>query len=130
MAVIGIAGLPGSGKSRLIAELQQHGYSAYDDIRIDWIGNLPNARSEARSGKNVAVSDIMFCSASWRGRLEQELCVPVQWIFFENSPWQCAKNCLYRFLFENPNRSIGKEIRMILVMSQVYRPFGEIRPVW
>jgi putative protein kinase ArgK-like GTPase of G3E family len=46
IAVIGIAGLPGSGKSRLMDELEQQGYSLYDDIRIDWIGNLPTARRE------------------------------------------------------------------------------------
>ncbi len=73
MAVIGVAGLPGSGKSTLMYELQRLGCSRYNDINRDWNSNLPKARSEAQRGRNVAVSDIMFCNESWRGRLQREL---------------------------------------------------------
>ena len=60
-SVIGIAGLPGSGKSRLMDELQAQGYSRYNDINRDWNSNLPKAREEAHDGQRVAISDIMFC---------------------------------------------------------------------
>ncbi len=129
MAVIGIVGLPGSGKSGVMDELQKQGYSRYNDINRDWNGSLPKARVEAQQGKNVAISDIMFCDESWRRRLDRELGLPVQWLFFENNPWQCAKNCLYRFMFEKPHRPLLDEIRKIRALSAVYRPDGDVRPV-
>ncbi len=106
MAVIGIAGLPGSGKSALMRELQKQGYSRYDDINKNWADNLRRARDEARLGKNLAISDIMFCHQSFREKLDKELGLPAQWIFFENDAWQCAKNCLWRFMFEKPDRPL------------------------
>ncbi len=131
MAVIGIAGLPGSGKSTLMNELQKQGYSPYDNINVDWNGNLPRARTEAHQGKDVAISDIMFCKESMRRRLERELELTVQWISFENIPWQCARNCLYRFMFANRDkpRSLDFEIGKIIELSPVFKPVGDIRPV-
>jgi RNase adaptor protein for sRNA GlmZ degradation len=129
MVVIGIAGLPGSGKSSLIRELEADAYICYDDVNRDWKGNIPKARTEAQRGKNVAVSDIMFCEESWQRRLEEELGVPVQWIFFRNDLWQCAKNCLYRFMFEKRHRPLQEEIRKICELSARYVPQGDVRPV-
>lgn len=129
MAVIAIAGLPGSGKSGLMKGLQHQGYSCYDDINRIWRGNLSMARSEAQRGQNLVVSDIMFCEESWRKRLETELGVPVHWIFFENNPWQCAKNSLYRFMFEKPDRPLQEEIGKIQALSRNYQPVADIRPV-
>lgn len=129
MAVIAIAGLPGSGKTVLIKDLVQHGYSSFDDINTDWCGRLPRARTEARTGRDLVVSDIMFCDESWRKRLETELGIAVQWIFFENNPWQCAKNSLFRFMFEKPDRPLQNEIRKIQELSRIYKPHGDIRPV-
>ena len=64
MSVIGIAGLPGSGKSRLMDRRQSEGYRRYNDINRDWAGNLPKVRAEEQQGKHVAISDIMFCFES------------------------------------------------------------------
>jgi len=127
MSVIGIAGLPGSGKSRLMDRLQSGGYSRYNDINRDWCGNLSKIQAEVKQGKRVAISDIMFCYESWRRRLERELGMPVQWIFLENNWWQCARNCLYRFLFEKPYRPLMREIIKLLLLSARYAPYGDIR---
>ena len=95
----------------------------------DWNTNLPKARTEAQQGKKVAISDIMFCERSWRERLERELGLPVSWIFTENDPWQCAKNCLFRFVFQRPHRPLQSEIDFIRNYSPKYSPFGDVRPV-
>lgn len=129
MPVIVIVGLPGSGKSGLMDELERSGYTLYENITQDWNGNLPRARSHAREGKNVAITDLMFCDESWRSRLERELGLPVQWIFFENNPWQCAKNCLYRCMFQQPDARLKSQVLLIRQLSAVYNPYGEIRPV-
>lgn len=130
MQVIGVAGLPGSGKSRLMDELERQGYRRFNDINRDWAGNLPSARAEARAGRRIAVADIKFCDATWRHRLEDELGLPVQWIFFANDPWQCAKNCLFRVMFEKPYRPLQREIERIQALSPQYHPHGDVRPVF
>ena len=127
--VLGIAGLPGSGKSRLMDDLSSRGYSRYDDINRNWGGNLPKARSEVRQGKRVAISDIMFCEEKWRKLLEQELGIAIQWIFFENNPWQCAKNCLFRFAYSKPTRPLQDEIQKIRELHRVYNPVGQTQAV-
>lgn len=128
-SIIGIAGLPGSGKSRLMEQLKSEGYSLHDDINANWDVNLPKAREEAQGGLKVAVSDIMFCEASFRERLMTEIGLPVQWICMENDRWQCAKNCLFRYAFEKPHRPLQREIELIRYLSSIYSPFGDIRPV-
>ena len=128
-SVIGVAGLPGSGKSRLMAELQARGYSRYNDINRDWNSILAKARAEAHDGHKVAISDIMFCDQAWRQRLEQELGLSLTWVFTENDAWQCARNCLFRFMYEKPYRPLQEEIRMIRELSPIYLPYGDIRPV-
>src|SRR5262249_25491430 len=50
-------------------------------------------------------------------------------VFFENNPWQCAKNSLYRHFFEKRDRPLLEEIRMIRRLSRVYAPHGDVRPV-
>jgi predicted ATPase len=129
MAVIGIAGLPGSGKSRLMDEWAAKGYSRYDDINMDWDANMAKLRAEAAQGRDAVVSDVLFCDETWRQKLERELDSPVQWVFFENQPWRCAKNCLFRFMFEDPNRSLQEMIINISQLAAVYRPHGDVRPV-
>ena len=112
-----------------MGELEKEGYVPYNDITRDWNSNLLKVRSHAREGKNIVMADIMFCVERWRSRLERELSLPVQWIFFENNPWQCARNCLYRFMYQNPQERLKFQIRAIRELSAVYSPFGEIRPV-
>ena len=112
-----------------MAELQAQGYSRYNDINRDWNSVLAKARAEAHNGRKVAISDIMFCDQTWRHRLEQELGLSLSWIFMENDAWQCAKNCLFRFMYQKPYRPLQDEIRMIGELSRIYSPYGDIRPV-
>jgi hypothetical protein len=127
--VIVVAGLPGSGKSRIMDELKNNGYSRYNDINKNWDENISRVLLEIRQGLKVAISDIIFCDKSWRKRLEDELCVSVQWIFMENDPWQCAKNCLFRFAYQKAHRPLHREIEFIRAFSPNYFPYGDIRPV-
>lgn len=124
--IIGIAGLPGSGKSQLIDKIMNNGYIPFDDVNVNWQLNLAIACYVIEQAKKVVIADIMFCKESWRHKLEYEIGNKVYWIFFENNRWQCAKNCLYRYLFEEPDRPILKEFRKINTLSKVYNPGDNI----
>jgi hypothetical protein len=130
--IVGIAGLPGSGKSRLILDYQAKGYIVFDDINSNkkggWILSVVHARSLSAGGSNVVVSDIMFCEPGWRQRLEEDLGVPVHWVCFENVPERCARNCRYRAGLD-PSHILGFELGMIDRLSPQYQPVGEILPV-
>jgi hypothetical protein len=129
MRVIGIAGLPGSGKSRLMDKYQSQGFSRYNDINKNWRNNLLKVQAELQQGNNIAISDIVFCKAWQRERLEKELGVKIQWIFFKNNPWQCAQNCLYRFYSEKPYRPILRELWKLAALTIQYSPYGNVLPV-
>lgn len=129
MAVIGIAGMPGSGKTRLLGAFRARGFVRFDNINCDWNRNLPRTRTAARQGHDVAIADIVFCDAGWRERLEREIGTPVRWVFFENTPWRCAANCLYRAYWVRERRPVLSEMRKIVRLSTVYRPEGDVRPV-
>ena len=129
MEVIVIVGLPGSGKTRLIQEFEARGYHCFDDMNVDWQYNTARMLQLIHERRNIACSDIMFCTRFFRRRLERTLGVPLRWIFFENSPWQCAKNCLYRHCFELHDRPLQEEVRMIRRLSRLYAPPRDARPV-
>lgn len=128
-AIIGVAGLPGSGKSHLLAVLHARGFARVDDLNIDWRGNLRRIRRELGAGRDVALADIMFCQPAWRRRLERELGHPIRWIFFENQPLRCIANCLHRFIRDGRRRPIMSEIRKIGRLALAYRPAGEVRTI-
>jgi hypothetical protein len=129
MAVVAVAGMPGSGKSRVMEQYARNGYARFDDININWAANIAAVIQLVQQGKDVIVSDIEFCRASKRQDLEKAVSIPVQWIFFENDPLQCAKNVLYRFFVERENRPWGEEIHKIQQYSKEYLPAGDVRPV-
>ena len=129
LTVIGVAGLPGSGKSALLHELQGQGYARIDDINRDWASGIASLRGMAQHEGRVAVCDIVFCDRYWRRRFEIELGVPVRWSCMENAPWRCAINCLCRFIFEERHRPVFRELKKICRLSLRYRPDSDIRPV-
>ena len=130
--VVGIAGLPGCGKSWLITEYEAKGFAVFDDINANkkggWIQNIMLVRSLIAAGKDVAISDIMFCEDGWRDRLQNDLAAPIHWICFENNPHICAKNCRHRASL-NPHQILAMELAMIERLAPAYHPVGEIRPV-
>jgi hypothetical protein len=129
MKVIGVAGMPGSGKSRIMRQFETAGFHRFDDINVDWNSNIPRCKALMTEGKDVIVSDIMFCKSEWRAKLEQELGCAVHWIFFENNPYRCALNVLHRFFVEKQERNWALEMKYIGDLTQGYAPFGDVRPV-
>jgi hypothetical protein len=127
--VVVIVGLPGSGKTDLIKEFEAQGYQCFDDMNKNWQRSTLRMLRLISQQRAVACSDIMFCTRLYRQRLERTLRVPIRWIFFENNPWQCAKNSLYRHFFEKRDRPLLEEIKMIRRLSRVYAPHGDVRPV-
>ena len=128
--VLGIAGLPGSGKTSLIATELGHGRHILDDINNDWTGGIAIARDVLATRRPLVISDIIFCDAVWRQRITQELNQAVAWTYFANDPVQCVRNCTLRIRDADSSRSIAYEIRMIEILSKIYRPAGEVRPVY
>lgn len=127
--VVAIAGLPGSGKSRLMQELERNGFVRFDDVREAWEENIVRAREAIGEGRAVVITDIMFCDDEWRRTLELALGRAVHWISFSNDPWQCAVNCLYRLMVELDDRPLMSMLQRIAELSPKYRPVGEVRPV-
>lgn len=122
MAIFGIAGLAGSGKSHVLRATGARGACRIDDFNVDWQGNLRHLREAVGAGTDVVLADIMFCDPVWRQRLEDEAGRPVTWLFFENRPWRCAWNCLRRFVRERPRRPLWWELWWICWLGLRYRP--------
>jgi hypothetical protein len=129
MHVLGVAGLPGSGKSRLMRKFSLIGYDCYDDVNTDWETNLTQARKKAKQGIRVAASDILFCDILWRKSFENEIGGDVEWIFMANKPWRCIKNCFVRFVFEDCSRPLRNEVKNIRSLSAIYTPIGICKDV-
>lgn len=96
MQVVLIAGLPGSGKSRLAAEYGGRGFVVVDDIRDRESLALPLARNA-----DVVVTDPNFCKPAARAAAESWIrttnpLANVVWIFFSNDPDQCRLNVARR----------------------------------
>jgi GTPase SAR1 family protein len=131
MAIIVIVGLPGSGKSRLIELYVSNGYEKFDDFYKEPDGNQKKIKEliGKDKNKNIVVSDIEFCQTDLRHKFEADIGAQIQWVSFENDPYQCAKNVLYRYFVEKKPRPWGVEMEKIERLSKTYLPSGDVRPV-
>ncbi|MGE0536650.1 MAG: hypothetical protein AB7O68_16890 [Pirellulales bacterium] len=128
MPVIAVVGMAGSGKSGMIKEYVAQGWKKYDDIFVDNYRQVRDARAMSEAGEKVIISDVEFCDPVRRFEIEQLGIKVDEWIFFENNPWQCAKNCLYRYLYEK-DRRIEEELRAIRRLTRIYGSPDNPRPV-
>jgi hypothetical protein len=120
--LIGVAGLPGSGKSTFFARPDFAKFFRCDNIGTNWRTNEEKVCQQLKNGKSAIVSDIEFCNAQKRDKFEMRMGRQVEWVFFENAPWKCALNCLFRYYVKKQNRPLHTEIRKIKRLSQVYHP--------
>jgi predicted ATPase len=129
MAVIAIAGLPGSGKSVLVNEYAAAGFLRFDDVYAGDGAQVTAARQAIAEGRDVVVSDIQFCDPGVRADAERQFGPGVEWVYFANDPYQCARNVLYRAFVGNEPRDWVDEMGWIDELTRVYRPPATARPV-
>ena len=138
-----VGGLPGAGKSKLLAEMRASGvYVASEDFfAYSGTGKVPNAPSVAalverlRSGQECAIGDIVFIHAVKRNELAAYLGqhapgTEFRWIVYRPDLAQCAWNCLHK------NRQNEAQVRdwllAIVQWADKYDPTGvteELDPV-
>lgn len=136
-----IVGLPGSGKSHLISDMEdaRAGLIVADDFhscsRND--SPLPEASRYADDivaalldGRDVVLSDIAFCDEHRRLALAAWLdtLVPrpaASWIFFDNDLEQCLVNIQGR-----PGRDAERDAAEAKKFAQRYVPDDDPRPVY
>lgn len=140
-AVTVIVGLPGSGKSFLVAELKavDPDLVEADDFHSSSVDDspLPEAsryaakiRTAVGEGRGVVISDIALCEwprrtmlTTWLKTLSPQ--PEVTWIFFENDLQQCLLNVEGR-----PGRDAERDAAAARTFSPTYLPPGDTRPVY
>ena len=144
MAIVGIAGMSGSGKSTIIEDYGRRGFVILDDLgrNPNWKANAEQVKALAAAGRDIVVSDLLFCcetaeeareiNDTFPGRTAFEAWVgqKLDWIYFANDPWSCALNCLWRRMYEKPERSLDFEIGLIERITRFYRPPSDAHPVY
>ena len=127
--VVGIVGLPGSGKSSLQNGFEENGYVVYDDIFRDET-QFKDVKRNIANKDNVVMSDIQFTDIRIRKKVERQLGKKVDWIWFENNPEQAKKNSVYRQKTTHPKRNVQFEHDLIDRFSRLYKPEGPTHPVF
>lgn len=118
MKVTLIAGLPGSGKTTKLQEMELAGAVTIDDISD--LSELPE-----RPVEWLAVADVNFCIPHVRRAAEAEIArryglVEYEWMFFANDPDACHANAERR----DDGRNVAADIA---AMSRFYViPEGEV----
>lgn len=128
--LIGVAGLPGSGKTTLCEEYIGKGFECIDDFRKEngWCDNICKVKKWLSDGKDVVITDIEFCRSERRKEVEEAFDgQEVQWVFFENEPYKCALNVVCRKYEKEDckNRDVVEELNKIEDLSKCYSPTVE-----
>jgi len=66
MKLIGIVGMPGSGKSELFKAAEFASFDKFDNVLANWEKNEQRIRELIQDRKSVLVSDIEFCNLEFR----------------------------------------------------------------
>jgi hypothetical protein len=105
-----VAGLPGSGKSTYLLELERSGWLCFDDFKNLAINNSRRFRhsplfapllTRLREGARCAITDIDFCRAESRAEAADVLRaeipdLEIDWLYFSNDVADCAANIVRR----------------------------------
>ena len=127
-AVTAIAGLPGSGKTSLMKEMETENCFHLDDFNHhgkwdSWEDAVRRVKDAVQAGKSVVVSDITFWKSEDRLRLEHALDpIPVRWIFMEPRPLECMVNSVLRYFHDSgqQSRPLDRELLNIYFGSKNY----------
>jgi energy-coupling factor transporter ATP-binding protein EcfA2 len=134
--LIVIVGLPGSGKSTLIEEMQPlvtglcvhdfHANAVGDSSLVDRSRYYHAVIDHIRAGNDCVIADIAFCEPPRRASLCEAFLreIPnlvLDWIYFENAPEKCERNVRRR-----ERQSICNDLRELFRLAPLYRiPYGE-----
>jgi len=120
--------MPGSGKTTLFESAEYADYAKFDNVLAGWELKEQRIRELIHEDRSVLVSDIEFCNADIREKFQQRIGRQFDWICFENAPWKCATNCIYRYITQR-DRDVLVELVKIDRLTLVYEPFGDIRVI-
>jgi hypothetical protein len=127
--VVLVAGLPGCGKTTLLAQMNAADVVIFDDFKASAYHDSSAFRdsrrysvlvSALRRGEDCVVADIDFCSAAARSDAERVLLesvegVKVEWQFFANDPTACEANIWLR-----RRESMDRDIRKLHQYAATY----------
>ena len=121
MALVGIVGLPGSGKTKHLNHGRYDGWEQFDDIGKNWCVNEATLRRLLRRRLNIVCTDIIFCIEQIRFDFGKRIDHKIDWVFFENNAQQCEQNCKHRYETET-TRDLSMELGNIRRLTRDYHP--------
>jgi hypothetical protein len=134
--VVAVVGLPGSGKTRYMAETFARGWFMIDDFgdnetwgRDAWDRNLRILRCVLENGGRAVVSDVGFCAAERLGQFTTAF-PETQCIYFENDPAQCELNVRVRYEVQPGSYLLRDYLSTTCRYAAQYRPPPDALPVW
>lgn len=126
-----LAGLPGSGKTRLLKELEGKGQTSFDDFKANapsdqFVSGLRYSEllgALCVGGCRCVVADVDFCRPEARADVENDLQrhrgigVMLEWIYFANDPAACEANIRRR-----NRQSLDADLVTLRRYAAVYAP--------
>ena len=135
MRITYIIGLPGSGKSHLIKELNRTEDNCVIDDPINFVEDvLPflDGRDLIIADPNLCVPGLRTASKSvildqlFKKRGVKKEAIKIQYIYFENDPEQCKKNIEYR----EKNEGCTKNADVSLdILTKIYLMPKDVNPI-